>query len=1004
MRKLVITLFCIALLLPSRGNTLGLGEIELHSSLNEELKAEIALLSIGQESAETIIVKLASKAEFDRAGIDRPFILSDLKFVVKVKNNKPYIEVSSKKSIREPFLSFLLDIDWPRGHILREFTLLLDPPVFMQTSAEGTPTKAVAPVSNSDEVSDQPLNRPGYEAADTTNSRASASAAFATSPQAQRPEQQTQPAAQALYREPVDGYRVQKNDTAWKIAERMIGGRNISIEQMMMALLRRNPEAFIRDNINGIKRGYILRQPDQQNIISLDNKTALIQVKEQYALWREYRQSVTAKRNANKINRADKTAAKASLSGAKGHLKITSAAEGDASEGATSGQQSPDAQLKQLRQDLAATSEELASGKLENEELKQRVSSLQSRIKKMQRLLNLKDGDLANLQSDLSPEPAQAANDAALETAAEVSPAAVEMATEEKAAVESELSPAADAIKQMPADDAVMDAVSSTQAPADAVFMDEVEEPATQQSQDMQPAATAPATPTAAVVPAEASLIDQITSGELVEKLLKEPAALPIIAGVPALALLLVLYLVIRSRRKKSENTEDTVASLLETGDFNFADVADMVEADNDFSDQTDDIGEQLEAFAEEAEINLNDDKDVISLEEDLPAEETPKDDVLAEADVYLAYGIYQQAEELLKTAVAENPDRSDYKIKLLETFYASKDKPHFTSLASDLQPQLDAESAEWQRIVAMGRELDPASDLFSGADSLQRFDIDDLLPEKPETDFDLGEAAADFDLGESIDGDEFDLDMDDDEIDATVALSAEDVAAFDMAAMPSDNTDNFALNDEGLDELDQELAAASSGDEAIEELDDAFSLDFEMADLGIDEAAAEISAEETEIVASSMAPEMEDFADKSADNAISLDNTEVFEKDLNDLSSADEVTMDDLSLDMDDVSLDMGDVSLDMGDIDLGDIDLSLDDVADSASAAPVLSQEDDEMIDISRLPDDLDEVNTKLDLARAYIDMGDSDGASSILREVIDEGAAEQKQTAESMLKDIA
>jgi len=988
-RKLVIALFCIALLVPSRGNTLGLGEIELHSSLNEELNAEIALLSIGQESAETIIVKLASKAEFNRAGIDRPFILNDLKFTVKVKNDKPYIEVTSKKSIREPFLSFLLDIDWPRGHILREFTLLLDPPVFMQASAEGAPTKTVVSplISTKIESSEQTLNRPAYEAASGSNSLAGAPATAAPGPPRQAAEP-VQARAVAPYRASADGYRVQRADTAWKIAERLVAGKDISIEQMMMALLRRNPEAFIQDNINGIKRGYILRVPDQQDILALDNKTALIQVKEQYALWREYRQSVVAKRNANKIERSAKTASKAA-SGPKGHLKITSAAEGESSEGATSGRQNPNAELKQLRQDLAAASEELESGKLENEDLKERVASLQARMKKMQRLLNLKDGDLANLQSDLSTD---AANEiAAEEKAAEVSPPVLGLAAEDSKTAEAEATITADSAKdqQAPAETATVDAISSTQPAEEAVFMDEMTAPA---QQPLEPV------PSAAVPPAVTAIIDDIKTGDWFEKLLKDPNALPVIVGVPALALLLVLYMTIRNKRKKSQQAEHEVTSLLETGDFNFADVADMVDADSGFAnEQADDLGDQLEAFAEEAEINLNDDNDVISLEEDLPAEEVQKDDVLAEADVYLAYGIYQQAEELLKTAVAENPERADYKIKLLETFFASKDKSHYASLVADLQPQIDTQAPEWQRIVAMGRELDPGNALFSGGDTMERFDVDDLLPEKPETDFDLGEAAADFDLGDSIDdSSEFDLDLEENEIDVSAALTAEDVAAFDSAAM-GDGTDNFALNDDGLDELDQELAAADDMDfdlseesEPVEELDDAFSLDFDMADLGMDEASAEISAEETEVVASSMVAETEDFGLGRSDNAVSLDNTEAFEMDLGELSRP--VQADDISMD---------DVSLDMGDIDLGEIDLSID---EQTAAAVNLSQDDDETIDISRLPEDLDEVNTKLDLARAYIDMGDSDGASSILREVIEEAAGEQKQTAESMLKDIA
>ena len=1042
MRKLVITLFCIALLIPSRGNTLGLGEIELHSALNQELKAEIALLSVGKESAETIIVKLASKADFVRAGIDRPFILNDLKFVVLVKNGQPYVSVTSKKTIREPYLSFLLDIDWPRGHLLREFTMLLDPPVFMQASPQGEPLKAVAApqAKNTVEDANQQFNRPGYEESSNTNSQASAQAATTTPESTQFQPQQTvaQPAVQtttrpvARYQAAANGYRVQKNDTAWKIAERLRSDTSVSIEQMMMALLRRNPEAFISDNINGVKRGYILRMPDEQEINELGKQTALLQVKEQYALWREYRQGLSAKRNANRIAR-DGVADPASTTAVKGQLTIATAAEGEASEGATSGRQNPDASLKQLRQDLAATSEELESGKLENQELKERIQSLKTRMKKMEKLLNLKDGDLANLQSDLSPDAAAPADDTmAAETAAEVSPAAVDMTSDTamdstesaQMADNAAIDESADAMPVDGAMDAPMDAISSTQADEEAVFKDQMSAPIT--TNEAQPAA---------IPPAESVEVGELDQNDIIEELLSDPANLPILAGVPAIVIILIAFLLIR--RRKAKNEAAPVTELPETGDFNFDDVADIDLTDDgtEFDvDGEEDLEAQLESFAEESEQAL-DEEDVISLDDGQPSEdEIPKDDVLAEADVYLAYGIYQQAEELLKAAITSNPERDDYKVKLIETHFAAKDEASFVSLAEQLQPQFDPESAEWQRIVSMGREMDATNEMFRNAGELKGFDVDDLIPEKPETDFDLGDAAADFDLGDSID-DEFGHGLDDesldDDIDASAAMPAD---GLDLGGLDAGG-DSFALDDDGMDELDKELAEAGVDDEIdlgeidvstaeteeVDDLDDGFSLDFEMADLGLDESSAEVSLEETEEVATAMEPEeidmsfdlsgeLEDDLDALAEEPATDTGSDMDLGDMPDKLEPEAEYVNDVDLDMGEIDLDgidlaaddTDDISLDLDDAGTDDISLEFDD-DDKTVLRPVL-EEDDEAIDISTLPEDLDEVNTKLDLARAYIDMGDSDGAASILREVIEEAEGDQKQSAEELLKNIA
>ena len=108
MRKLIFALALGAILIPNYGYTLGLGEIEVNSSLNQKLTARIDLLSASPDEADTLIIKLASREEFARAGLDRPVVLSSLKFKTSVEDDRVYIDVLSPKPIREPFLNFLV--------------------------------------------------------------------------------------------------------------------------------------------------------------------------------------------------------------------------------------------------------------------------------------------------------------------------------------------------------------------------------------------------------------------------------------------------------------------------------------------------------------------------------------------------------------------------------------------------------------------------------------------------------------------------------------------------------------------------------------------------------------------------------------------------------------------------------------------------------------------------------------------------------------------------------
>jgi len=134
-RKLNFFFLFGILLLPIHAFALGLGAIQISSTLNQQLDARINLISAVPEDAEVLIVKLASREEFIKAGLDRPHELTDLKFRTLVEEGRVYITVVTAKPVREPSLSFLVEVDWPNGHLIREYTILLEPPVAMRPKA-----------------------------------------------------------------------------------------------------------------------------------------------------------------------------------------------------------------------------------------------------------------------------------------------------------------------------------------------------------------------------------------------------------------------------------------------------------------------------------------------------------------------------------------------------------------------------------------------------------------------------------------------------------------------------------------------------------------------------------------------------------------------------------------------------------------------------------------------------------------------------------------------------
>ena len=376
-RKLVLAIAAASALSSGMAHALGLGEVTLQSSLNQPLVAEIELLEVRDLASNEVIPSLASPEEFIKAGVDRQYFLTDLKFTPVLKpNGKSVIRVTSSKAVREPYLNFLVEVLWPNGRLLREYTLLLDPPLYSpQTTVAAAPQLPIAAPA--------PAPRP---------------AVAPVAPTAAAPAPAPRPAAPAPASRAISGneYRTTANDTLWEIAKRVGGG---SVNQTMLAIQDLNPDAFVGGNINRMKSGQVLRLPDEQQIRSRSNAEAVAQVAEQNAAWREGR--AVASRQLDATRRTTAGAAPATAESTDS-LKLVAAEAGQSTRGSDTGS----ANSKALADKLAVTQESLDSTRRENAELQSRVSDLQSQLDKLQRLVELKDSQLAKLQADLSAAPA----------------------------------------------------------------------------------------------------------------------------------------------------------------------------------------------------------------------------------------------------------------------------------------------------------------------------------------------------------------------------------------------------------------------------------------------------------------------------------------------------------------------------------------------------------------------------------------------------------------------
>lgn len=989
-RKLVIAVAAASAVMSSgMVHALGVGDIHLNSALNQPLDAEIDLTQVRDLSGDEIRTMLASPDDFGRAGIDRTYFLTDLKFQPVVKpNGRSVIRVTSNRPVNEPFLNFLMEVRWPSGRVLREFTILLDPPMYQPTPVVSSASVTAPASSSAPQVAAARPSPEGLASAAAVSSPASSSAPASSSSSsvgAARDGQLT----------------TTRSDTLWELALRN-RPQGASVHQTMLAIQDLNPNAFINGNINQLKSGQTLTLPSAEQATARSGAEAIAEVAAQNNAWREGRRAPTAAQaEAPQLDARERQSAGAAPETVSGQdsLRLVSGTEGTAAEAA--GDQSAEAGGEQLRDALDRTKEQLDAAEREKAEMTERLGDVQGQLETLQRLLELKDAQLAALQqqvADAGSEPAVAGEVAAEAVEAEV---AAESAGESVPA-EPEVAAADEAV----ADESAADEAA---AAADETVIADAAEPVAEEA----PAAVEPEPVVESVSAAEPEPAAPVEVAPVVEPASNDPMAMikglmqnqMLMIGGGVVAILLLL-LVLMSISRRNARREEAMAD-------NF--IADAAEQDGDHAGDADDFNVALtdaDAFADDDGLDL-------------------AADPLVEADALLAYGKPQEARDVLVAAVAADPQREELRLKLMEVEGLLDNSEGYleqrTAVVSsnpdsvrvaELDARFPLMAAAAAGAAAAAAQWD--DDALSGFDQ-PAVDAPDTaaVTDKPEDDADMDFDFSEFDLGDAADAapvadlafespaeepaaepeaepenDGFDLDFDLEDSDSLGDVAPQEAEATAPLAfepeMPGDEVKNIELDDFDLDVDSFELPAA---DEAVAPAAEEPSLeaDFDLAmtdDLQADDLLADFAALSDEPGAESDAGEI---SLELSDEAKALQDDGLAEFDL----------PEDIAL-PEDVEL-PAEAELSLEDFELPE----LDDVA-PAAAEPVadvppvdaLDEEDDEFDFLSGT----DECATKLDLARAYIDMGDQEGARDILNEVIEEGTDQQKQEAQGMMERLA
>lgn len=906
----------------------GLGPITLHSALNQPFDAEIEVTSLRESEKGNLEVRLASVADFERASLDRNFLLTQFDFEVIERGDGAIVRITTNAPVREPFLDFLLSASAGEGRLIRSYTVLLDPPTEI------------------------------YQRRTQTSPATSSSSPTEAAPTSAQPQTRSAPASAQT---PYDGssYRVQRNDTLWKIAQRVRASDTVSLQQMMLALFEENPQAFQNNNMNSLMADALLTVPNSARATQTNQREAISQINQQIAAW-EQRQLSTSPaittEPEEEVTQAtpeyqtetsvpadvDTSLAEADLATElaeqvaedASRLKLVTADE--------SGDQSADPmmvgdpEIQKLSEQLTLAQETIESQTQENIDFKSRMDAMESQLETMRRLLSLKDADMARLQQIIEQQDSDITDVEALaiiagegdyeaegvfdaETSAQQaldadvlsiqmdSPEAAEPALSDAEQADAALSAVPETSTTEPVLDDVM--VMSDAELTDAYENASVEYAASTDNESGQVA-------TEEAQPSMLSQISSIVSRYTMELLLA------------VLLVLLLLMFVIRQRNKPQQWQEAT----RKNASVNNTTVATAAAVDSDTTTETEvPQDESVQAIPEQSTEAL-----------------------VEQADMFVGYADYVQARQALDKAYLQQPADKQITTKLLYVLFKQQKSADFLSVLNE--SDIDSGDSQWADIAAWGHELMPNNALFFADETPEEqpeagmpeddspvvvpvIDAEKESTKSPETaddeypiEFNLEDYAPS--ASEQGDTEESYLPDTSDFLDFEQSVDKKDIAEDEPTDSAAFETDNMSADDTWQTHHLNDMIEA--GDTEILDLSDSL----------IDEQTNNLVEEDMQ--QNAQRPDTEDEA------ADTLRDGQDIIPDALALSGLDDTEEADL-------------------DFDLGDFD-------------------------------EIDEAETKLDLAHAYIDMGDPEGARGILEEVLNEGSEEQQHRAQSLIDRLA
>jgi pilus assembly protein FimV len=869
-RKINAAIFGSSFLIPGIAGAFGLGDITLNSALNQPLDAKIVITQVGDLSPAEIIGKLAPAEAFEKSGVTRDQFLNEIRFRVEVGNNgNATIHLSTRKPVVEPFLNFIVEVQWPQGKLLREYTLLLDPPVFAQESYQPI-EHALAPAP-----------RPNASDVSRVSEQRNQNAMPVTGYTEKTPSPTVSPAAP-----PANTYGpVARSESLWGIAQKLRPSNAVTIHQTMLALQEMNPQAFVQNNINLLKEGAVLRVPKADEVQQKDTRAAIEEVNQQNKAW-ENTKTKMPKSNGNEAavesQMGDSVEPLPEKNvGDSGHLKLVTPIEENAPSTGTLGSNENKTSTAAVDATVSALEKEnLAKIALENEELKSRLNDVSMQVKTSEDLVKLKDEQIASLQQKLNE----------LENKAQAQPAAA-------------------------ADNSSPD------------------------------------------------------------NWLNNPTIVASMAA--AVVLILVGFMLVRRNKKNADesNELDLPAYALHVN-----------------KDSGEKLKEQQHSLAPENEFELD---EPAAVHEEKVKQELG--DVIGEAEIYIAYGRFSHAVELLKQGCNSEPGRDDIRLKYLEVLAEMGDKEEFKQQESILRKTADSKTLDTIRTLhhkLFGTEI--SFDENEGTNSLganterTEFNAEQSLVR----DEVLEEASADQENGHKA------LDLSTETYDSNFSNNnTSEVALSDSADTQSMNEGDYLTEHSPIDTGPESLEFDLNEDENTSEYHQNLR---ETPDVmhGIDEAEnkRDVNDAEFDFDLEGESSALSTVAFESSVDDINAQHKGVFSNDVNEsLDTKEGATLVNNEADNEfefDFSLD--DTS-DTHEIELPHSELTMD--FPESTVNEINLDEDD--LDLLA---DLDEAATKLDLARAYLEMGDAAGARDILNEVISEGNEDQKQDAKELLKQIA